>query len=50
MALKESLIDELLKDTKTPEDLLGKNGLLKMPFTLKSKTMDILVVKPLTLF
>ena len=29
MPLNDALIDELLKDTKTLEDLLGKNGLLK---------------------
>ena len=29
MPLNDALIDELLKDTKTPEDLLGKNGILK---------------------
>ena len=29
MATPKELLDELLKDCKTPEDLLGKNGVLK---------------------
>ena len=29
MATSKELLDELLKDCKTPEDLLGKNGVLK---------------------
>lgn len=29
MAIKKELIQELLKDYKSPEDILGKNGLLK---------------------
>jgi putative transposase len=29
MATRKELLDELLKDYKSPEDLLGKNGLLK---------------------
>jgi len=29
MASRKDLLDELLKDYKTPEDLLGKNGLIK---------------------
>ena len=29
MASREELLDELLKDYKTPEDLLGKNGIVK---------------------
>ena len=29
MTIKDELLDELLKDYKDPEDLLGKNGLLK---------------------
>lgn len=29
MPLNDALIDELLKDTKSPEDLLGEHGLLK---------------------
>ena len=29
MAIRDELLDELIKDCKTPEDLLGKHGLLK---------------------
>ena len=29
MASREEVLDELLKDDKTPEDLLGKNGIVK---------------------
>lgn len=29
MAIRKELLDELIKDCKTPEDLLGKHGLLK---------------------
>ena len=29
MAIKQEIIDELLKDYKTPEDLLGDDGLFK---------------------
>ena len=29
MATSKELLDELLKDCKRPEDLLGKNGVLK---------------------
>ena len=29
MATPKELLDDLLKDVKHPEDLLGKNGLLK---------------------
>ena len=29
MASRNELLDELLKDYKTPEDLLGKNGIVK---------------------
>ena len=29
MAIKDQLLDELLKDYKSPEDLLGEGGLLK---------------------
>ncbi len=29
MPIKDELLEELLKDYKNPEDLLGKNGLLK---------------------
>ena len=29
MASREEVLDELLKDYKTPEDLLGKNGIVK---------------------
>ena len=29
MTRKEELIDELLKDYKTPEDLIGKDGIVK---------------------
>ena len=29
MASREELLDELLKDYKNPDDLLGKNGLIK---------------------
>jgi len=29
MALRKGLLEELIKDCKTPEDLLGKHGLLK---------------------
>ena len=29
MTIKDELIDELLKDYQTPEDILGDNGLLK---------------------
>ncbi len=29
MAMKEELLDELLKEYKTPEDLIGKDGILK---------------------
>jgi putative transposase len=29
MAMKNELIDELLKDYKKPEDLLGENEILK---------------------
>lgn len=29
MAIKKELIQELLKDYKSPEDILGENGLLK---------------------
>ena len=29
MASRTELLDELLKDYQTPEDLLGKNGLVK---------------------
>ena len=29
MAIRQELLDELLKEYKSPEDLLGQNGLLK---------------------
>jgi len=29
MALSDSLVDQLLKEYKRPEDLLGENGILK---------------------
>ena len=29
MAINEKLLDELLKDYKNPEDLLGKNGIMQ---------------------
>jgi len=29
MAIREEILEELLKDYKNPEDLIGKDGLLK---------------------
>lgn len=29
MSMKKEILDELIKDYKNPEDLLGENGLLK---------------------
>ena len=29
MTIKNELLDELLKDYKKPEDMLGENGILK---------------------
>jgi putative transposase len=29
MTIKKEILDELIKDYKNPEDLLGENGLLK---------------------
>ena len=41
MAISEKLLDELLKDYKNPEDLIGKNGLLKeLTKRLVERAMD----------
>lgn len=41
MTIRDELLDELLKDYKNPEDLLGKNGLLKqLTKRLVEKAMD----------
>ena len=29
MEIRKEILDELIKDYKNPEDLIGKNGLLK---------------------
>jgi putative transposase len=41
MAIKEELLDELLKEYKNPEDLIGKDGILKqLTKRLVEKAMD----------
>jgi len=41
MAIKDELLDELLKDYKNPEDLIGKDGILKqLTKRLVEKAMD----------
>jgi len=41
MAIKDELLDELLKEYKNPEDLIGKNGILKqLTKRLVEKAMD----------
>ena len=41
MSINEDLITELLKDYKSPEDLLGKDGILKQ---LQKKRLQLEVV------
>jgi hypothetical protein len=33
MAIDKTLIDQLLKDYKRPEEIIGENGLLKLLFS-----------------
>jgi len=41
MAIREEILAELLKDYKNPEDLIGKDGLLKeLTKRLVEKAMD----------
>ena len=41
MAIRQELLEELLKDYKSPEDLLGQGGLLKeLTKALVEKTLD----------
>ena len=41
MAIREELLEELLKDYKSPEDLLGRGGLLKaLTKALVEKALD----------
>jgi len=41
MAIREEILEELLKDYKNPEDLIGKDGLLKeLTKRLVEKAMD----------
>ena len=41
MTKKDDLIDELLKGVKNPEDLFGKNGLLKqLTKSLVERSLD----------
>ena len=41
MAIRQELLEELLKDYKSPEDLLGQGGLLKeLTKALVEKALD----------
>jgi len=41
MAIREEILEEILKDYKNPEDLIGKDGLLKeLTKRLVEKAMD----------
>ncbi|HUN53519.1 MAG TPA: IS256 family transposase, partial [Smithella sp.] len=41
MAIREEILEELLKEYKKPEDLIGKDGLLKeLTKRLVEKAMD----------
>lgn len=32
MAIRDEILDEILKEYKNPEDLIGKDGILKLKF------------------
>jgi transposase-like protein len=41
MTIRKELLDELIKDYKSPEDLIGKNGILKqLTKALLERTME----------
>jgi hypothetical protein len=42
MTIRKEVLDELIKDYKNPEDLLGENGLLKqLTKTLLERAMQV---------
>ncbi len=47
MAIRKELLDELLKDYKSPEDLLGPGGLLKQRIGIFSRVFR---PQPITYF
>lgn len=39
MTIRKEILDELIKDYKNPEDLLGENGLLKQLILLANSIL-----------